>query len=110
MKRTTFYLSLLILGTFLSLATDCDLNSLEECEQDEICTGKFVTACCNDVECYYMYNGKKYGDDAASLEQLARDLGCTFVGMADYDSEIQDIVLRLTALKEFTKSNLIEKH
>lgn len=108
MKRATFYLSLLILGTFISLATDCNMSSLEQCEQDEICPGKTVSACCNDVECYYMYNGKKYGDDSDSLAQLARDLGCTFTGMAEYESDIQDIILRLTALKEFTKNNLIE--
>ncbi len=110
MKRATFYLSLLILGTFISLATDCDMNSLEQCEQDEICAGKFVSACCNEVECYYMYNGKKYNDDAESLAQLARDLGCTFTGMADYETDIQDLILRLKALKEFAKSNLIESY
>lgn len=110
MKRAQFYLSLLILGTFISLATDCNMNSLETCEQDEICAGKTVSVCCGEIDCYYTYNGKRYEDDAASITQLAKDLGCTFTGMADYETDIQDLVLRLNALKEFTKNNIIEKY
>ena len=106
MKRFSFYLSILILGVFISLVSGCDLESLETCEEEEICTGKFVTACCNDTECYYMYNGKKYGDDAESLTQLAKDLGCTFSGLPKYDEEIGDLILRLTALKELAKTNI----
>ena len=106
MNRTPFYFSVIILFTFVALISGCDMNTLETCEEDEICEGKTVMACCNDMECYYTYNGKKYGDDPDSLAQLARDLGCTFSGMANYDTEIETLVLQLNALRELAKSNI----
>lgn len=110
MTRTPFYYSVFILLTFVALISGCDMETLETCEEDEICTGKFVTACCNEVECYYMYDGKKYGDDADSLTQLAKDLGCTFSGMSNYETEIGNLVLQINALGEFAKSNISKKN
>jgi hypothetical protein len=109
MKKVPFYLSILMLGILMTMLSGCDLESLENCEQDEICAGKFVTACCNDNECYYTYNGKRYGDDAESLNQLAKDLGCTYSALPEYENEIGDIVLRLTALKELARTNIIRE-
>ena len=109
MKRASFYLSVFILGIFATLISGCETTPLESCEQDEICTGKSVTACCNETECYYEYNGVKYGDDAQSLAQLAKDLGCTFSGLATYDEDLQDIILRLESLHEIVRTQTINK-
>ena len=110
MKRSSFYLSVFILGIFVALISGCETTPLESCEQDEICTGKSVTACCSDTDgCYYEYNGKKYGDDAESLAQLAKDLGCTFSGLATYDEDIQDLILRLEALREISRTAISNK-
>ena len=100
MKRTPFYLSVFILGIFVALISACEITPEESCEEDEICAGKTVTVCCDEIECYYEYNGVKYGDDAASLERLANDLGCTYTGIAAYETEIKDLILRLESLAE----------
>ena len=109
MKRASFYLSVFILGVFVALISGCETTPLESCEQEEICTGKSVTACCNETECYYEYNGVKYGDDAESLARLAKDLGCTFSGLATYDEDIQDLILRLEALREISRTAISDK-
>lgn len=106
MSRLPFYFSVLILGVFVALISGCETIPLEECEQEEICAGKTVTACCDEIECYYMYNGVKYNDDADSLTQLAKDLNCTFTGMADYDAEIGNLVLQINALGELARMNI----
>jgi hypothetical protein len=104
MKRVTFYLSVLLLGMFLTYVSGCTTTPLESCEEDEICTGKTVTACCNEDECYYEYNGVKYGDDPASLAKLANDLGCTFSASASYETDIKDLILRLESLREIART------
>jgi hypothetical protein len=105
MKKSAFYLSVLLLGIFLAFVSGCSTTPEETCEQDEICTGKNVTACCSDVECYYEFNGVKYGDDAESLARLATDLGCTQASAPGFEEEIGDLVLRLQALGEIAKTN-----
>jgi hypothetical protein len=104
MKRTAFYLSTLLLGIFFVFISGCSTTPEETCEQDEICAGKTVTACCNENECYYEYNGVKYGDDPASRAKLANDLGCTFSASASYDADIKDLILRLEALREIART------
>ncbi len=104
MKRATFYLSVLFLGVFIAIVSGCTTTPTESCEEDEICSGKKVTACCSDTECYYEYNGVKYGDDAASLAKLTTDLGCTQASLPTYKEDIADLVLRLQALGEIAKT------
>jgi hypothetical protein len=105
MKRATFYLSVLLLGVFLAFVSGCSTTPEETCEQDEICTGKTVTACCTEAECYYEYNGVKYGTDAQSMTSLAVALGCTQASALTYKEDISDIILRLEALGEIAKTN-----
>lgn len=104
MKKSAFYFSVLVLGMFLVFIAGCTTTPQESCEQDEICTGKNVTACCSDTECYYEFNGVKYGDDAESLARLATDLGCTQASAPTFKEDIGDLILRLQALGETART------
>ena len=105
MKRAAFYLPAILLGIFLVFISGCSTTPEETCEQDEICTGKTVTACCNEVECYYEFNGVKYGDDAESMTSLAVALGCAQASAPTFKEDISDLILRLEALGEIAKTN-----
>ena len=104
MKRAAFYLPSLLLGIFFVFISGCSTTPEETCEQDEICTGKTVTACCNEAGCYYEFNGVKYGDDAESKAKLANDLGCTYSALATYETDIKDLILRLESLRDIAKT------
>lgn len=105
MKQTTFYLAALVF-TFFSLLSGCTTTPEESCEQDEICSGKMVTACCTTTECYYEYNGVKYGDDDASMAQLAAALGCTSAMADTYQDDLDRLILRLQSLSEIAQAGL----
>lgn len=104
MKKSAFYLSVLLFGIFLAFVSGCSTTPEETCEQDEICTGKTVTACCSENDCYYEYNGVKYGDDAESVARLATDLGCTQASAPTFKEDIGDLILRLQALGEIART------
>ncbi|HRX12849.1 MAG TPA: hypothetical protein P5210_14405 [Draconibacterium sp.] len=105
MKKAAFYLPAFVFGLLLVIISGCTTTPVENCEQDEICTGKTVTACCNEDECYYEFNGVKYGNDAASMAKLATDLGCTQASAPNFKEEIGDLILRLEALGEIARLN-----
>jgi hypothetical protein len=105
MKKTAFYLSVLLLGVFIIFVSGCSTTPEETCEQDEICTGKIVTACCNEDECYYEFNGVKYSKDPQSIAKLANDLGCAQASLPTFNEDISDLILRLEALGEIAKLN-----
>lgn len=100
MKKYKFLLPLVVLGLFFIFNAGCEVEPVESCEQDEICTGKSVTACCTETECYYTFNDKKYGDDAESLAQLATDLGCATASGANYQEDIEILIYKLAVLSE----------
>ena len=104
MKKAAFYLSVLLLGVFLAFVSGCSTTPEETCEQDEICTGKTVTACCNVDECYYEFNGVKYGNDTESKTRLAVALGCTQASSPTFKEDISDLILRLEALGEIART------
>jgi len=105
MKRVKIYLLLVFLGVSISIIPSCETTPIESCEQDEICAGKTVTACCSDNNgCYYEYNGVQYGDDAASLAKLAAALGCTQASALTYKEDIKYLFLRLEALGELART------
>jgi hypothetical protein len=108
MKKAVANLPVFLLGMFLVFVSGCVTDPLETCEEDEICDGKFVQACCTDTRCYYVYNGVEYGDDAASVAQLAADLGCAVAKTEDYDKDIDDLILRLEALGEIARTQVKE--
>lgn len=109
MKRATFYLSVFFLGIFLVFVSGCETTPTESCEQDEICTGKTVTACCTTTSCYYEFNGIQYGDDAESLARLAAALGCAQASAATFKEDIGDLILRIEALGEIARSQNLNK-
>lgn len=109
MKRATFYLSVFFLGIFLVFVSGCETTPTESCEQDEICTGKTVTACCTATSCYYEFNGIQYGDDAESLARLAAALGCAQASAATFKEDIGDLILRIEALGEIARSQNLNK-
>lgn len=104
MKRNFLSAAVLLTVVFLAFVSGCEPIADETCEQDEICTGKSVTVCCSDSGCYYQYNGIQYADDPQSLAKLAADLGCTYALNPNYEQEIKDIILKLEALGEYTRS------
>jgi hypothetical protein len=105
-KRVLLLLPVVALfGIILFSQIGCDSNPLESCEQEEICTGKSVTACCTEgSSCKYTFNGKVYSED--ELTQLAKDLGCTSRKSTCYDEEIVELVSRLEALMERAHAGL----
>ena len=109
MKKAIVYLHLIFLGTFFVFLSGCVTEPLETCEEDEICEGKTVQACCTDTKCYYIYNGVEYGDDAASLERLATDLGCAKAGSLTFKEDIDDLILRLEALSEIARTESVKQ-
>jgi len=105
MKRAKIYLPIVLLGLFIVFMSGCDTTPTESCEQDEICVGKTVTACCSDNNgCYYEYNGVEYADDAESMAKLAAALGCTQASALTYKEDIKYLVLRLEALGELART------
>lgn len=108
MKKRGSLLSIMILAIGFAFTTGCDSTPQESCEQDEICTGKSVTACCTDNECYYTFDGKKYGDDAESLAELAAALGCTNGSLPTYEQDLNSIYERLAILSEMAHLSFIK--
>lgn len=104
-KASSFILIVSLFGFFLTFISGCETTPPESCEQDEICTGKSVTACCTDANCYYEYNGVQYGDDATSLASLAVALGCTQASAPTYKEDIDYLVLRLQTLGEIARTH-----
>ena len=101
-------LPVVALGLVFFLHISCKSNPLESCEQDEICTGKSVTACCTEgAACVYTYNGKKYTE--SEMDQLSKDLGCTSKKSACYEDELAELRSRLEALMERAHSGLENK-
>lgn len=93
---------------FLSIVLmNCsDDDSEESCSQEEICTSKNVTACCDDNSCYYTFDGKNYPE--SDLDQLATDLGCSSTSRVAADGRVSvdnsELIERLEALKMRAKS------
>jgi hypothetical protein len=102
MKKTIFLLSVVFLGFLATTWYGCEGGPEETCEQDEICEGKFVTACCTENECVYKYNGKEYRED--EIEQLAIDLGCgtAVVGLksGSQENDLSGVIEQLKALMD----------
>ena len=105
MKRAKIYLQIIFLGLFIAFISGCTTTPQETCEQDEICSGKTVTACCTETSCYYEYNGVQYGDDAESLARLAAALGCA--SAKNYNEDIGNLILRIEALGEIARTQSI---
>lgn len=105
MKKLKQVFPTLFVGIAFFILSACATTPEESCEQDEICSGKTVTACCTDDECYYTYDGVKYGDDPASLLELAKALGCTSATSPEFDHDIQQIMSRLVGLSEVAQIN-----
>lgn len=108
MKKSKIYLPFILLGLFVAFISGCETTPVESCEQDEICVGKTVTACCSESECYYEYDGIQYGDDKESLAALAVALGCTQTSAASFNDDIIDLTLRLKALGEIARNQSIK--
>jgi hypothetical protein len=98
MKKKIFLLSFIFLGILIATYYSCETDPEETCEQDEICEGQFVTACCTETECVYKYNGKEYTED--QLDQLAEELGCgAAVGVLKSGSQEDDLSAVIEKLK-----------
>jgi len=100
MKKTIFLLSFVLLAILVTTYYSCETDPEEICEQDEICEGKLVTACCTENECVYKYNGIEYTED--QLDQLAEELGCaSAVGVlksGSQEDELSAVIEKLEAL------------
>jgi hypothetical protein len=99
MKKSISLLSVILLGILVTMIFSCKKDSKETCQQDEICTEKFVTACCTDSVCVYKYNGHEYTED--QVGQLADDLGCTSkkaLKSTGEEDDLSDVVSQLKAL------------
>ncbi len=113
MKRKLFLLSFLSVVTIALFTVSCETEPVEHCEQEEICDGHEVTACCTDdngaITCVYKYNGKEYTED--QLDELSEDLGCTntsaiVLKSTDCGMTIEDVKMKLVELMELTHAGL----
>ncbi len=107
MKKKFYLLSIILLGILLTTWYSCSTDPQETCELDEICTNKFVTACCTETECVYKYGGKEYAED--QIDQLAADLGCGSAvtlksGRREYD--LSGVIEQLKALMDRVKKRI----
>ena len=98
MKKTILFLSIILIGIVVAVWNACETDPEESCKQDEICTDKFVTACCTDNACTYKYNGKEYSD--SEIDQLAEDLGCSTAKSTDQSNDLNEVIERLNALMQ----------
>jgi hypothetical protein len=101
MKKSSFLLFVIFAGILVTALLSCQDDPKETCLQDEFCTSKMVTACCDDNNvCVYKYNGKEYTED--EKDQLALDLGCGNVKNAlksgGQTNDLSEIVAQLKAL------------
>jgi hypothetical protein len=106
MKKSISLLSAVLAGILVTTIFSCQDTPKETCLQDEFCTSKMVTACCDDNNvCVYKYNGKEYTED--EKDQLAIDLGCgTGKGALKSTGQVDDysdIVAQLKALMNKVK-------
>jgi hypothetical protein len=101
MKKTGLFISALLIAVLVTTWYSCETDPKETCEQDEICTAKFVTYCCTNNECVYKYDGKEYPED--QIDQLTSDLGCGTTSIvlksAGDQDDFQFVVEKLKALK-----------
>ncbi|MBT32242.1 MAG: hypothetical protein CMO01_21480 [Thalassobius sp.] len=107
MKKSNFFKLLFVFAAIIIGLNSCDSEEdpVQSCSQDEICTSKNVTACCDDTSCTYEYNGKEYQE--SELDQLAEDLGCTTSGgRYAAGSEMGELKSRLLDLIAKAKSGL----
>ena len=103
MKKKLFIPFLVILTSVFALTLSCDEDPQESCEEEEICDGKDVIACCTsdsdgDITCVYKYNGKEYKE--SEIDDLADDLGCTSSISKTYKEDIAQIVTSLENLMD----------
>ena len=98
MKKTILILGIIIIGTLITVWNACETDSKETCQQDEICTDKFVTACCTDNDCVYKYNGKEYAE--SEIDQLATELGCSAKKSTGENDDLSGVIERLKALMD----------
>ncbi|MBN2347796.1 MAG: hypothetical protein JXJ22_03100 [Bacteroidales bacterium] len=106
MKKGLIAFSLFLFGSLAVMMTSCETKPVESCEQDEICTAKFVTACCTDDKCYYIYNGTEYPSD--DIDQLADDLGCSAARAksTEYESDKAAVIEQLYKLLDKAHAGL----
>jgi hypothetical protein len=104
MKKTIFLIAVLFITVLAATWYSCgDTNPLETCEQDEICTDKYVTACCTNNVCVYKYNGNVYTEN--QLDDLATELGCSSVKSAGEDDDMSGVINSLKALLDRVRKN-----
>jgi hypothetical protein len=107
MKKIIYILSVVLLG-IMATWYSCETDPEETCQQDEICEGKYVTACCTENECVYKYNGKEYTED--QLDELAEDLGCgsasgVLIKSGSQEYDLSDVIEKLKALMDRVKNS-----
>lgn len=100
MKKGFLIFSLLLLGSLIFIITNCEKDPAEYCEQDEICTDKFVTVCCTEDQCVYKYNGNEYPDSNEGRDQLAEALGCPSTKSTSYENDMTAIIIQLQELMD----------
>ncbi|MDW7692411.1 hypothetical protein R9C00_13255 [Flammeovirgaceae bacterium SG7u.111] len=107
MKNGSIVALILLLGAMVLTLTNCSEGDdpLKSCSQEEICTAKNVTACCDEDVCTYQFDGKEYSE--AQLDELADDLGCASSARLSADSEEREqLINQLRALVQRAKSGL----
>jgi hypothetical protein len=105
MKKSIYLLFLIVLGITTTIIYSCNKDSKETCTQDEICTSKFVDACCTNDVCVYKYDGKEYTE--AEVSQLAIDLGCGGGGaFKSTENDLKAIISKLKVLMSREKGQI----
>jgi hypothetical protein len=103
MKKSIFLLSVVLSGILVTTIYNCSEDPKETCTQDEICTAKFVDACCTDNECVYKYDGKEY----TNVDDAAIAMGCESATLksAGGGCDLKDVIAKLEALMARARHN-----
>lgn len=98
MNKKLLLLPLMLLITLVIVCVSCELDPLEECESFDAECGApdDATACCDDDQCYYTFNGTKYQCNGTDCTDAAVKL---ISAMCDTDgsASVQEIKILLNA-------------
>lgn len=103
MKKISFKSLLLIISSIFLITVSCEEIAPETCQEDEICDGKSVQACCtatidDGYDCVYKYDGKEYPD--SDIDVLADLLGCADTKSTSFEKDNEAIIAALQELMD----------
>ena len=92
--KNFWVIPLLLIGLLLADGCKKDSESKYQCDNTTI-NGETVKACCNDENCYYEWNGKKYYCNGYDCDDAAQRLVNDIYGKSlpiDNETRIEQVI------------------